>query len=239
MRLAALVTGGKDSALALHRVLKEGHEVAYLVTMIPQREDSWMYHFPNIRLTDFFAEASGIPLVKAETSGVKEEEVEDLKRLLTELDVDGIVSGAVYSEYQKSRIDRVCREIGMKSISPLWHLNPLRLMRELIDLRFEVIVVGVYAHGLDQNWLGRKIDQSVLDELVELRRKYRISIIGEGGEFETFVLHAPYFKNRIQIVDAEVIWENGSGYLSIERAELAQNPGLSSAFYVQMCARKT
>ena len=221
MRVAALVSGGKDSALALYRVLKEGHEVAYLVTMIPQRDDSWMYHFPNIALTDLFAEASGIRLVKAETSGVKEEEVEDLKRLLAELDVDGVVSGAVFSEYQKSRIDRVCQEVGKKSVTPLWHENPLRLMRELIDLRFEAIIVGVYAHGLDQNWLGRRIDQSVLHELVELKRKYQISIIGEGGEFETFVLHAPYFKKRIQIANAEVIWENGSGYLSIERAELA------------------
>jgi predicted ATP pyrophosphatase (TIGR00289 family) len=221
MRLAALITGGKDSALALHRVLEEGHEVAYLVTMIPQREDSWMYHFPNIRLTDFFAEASGIPLVKAETSGVKEEEVEDLKRLLAGLDVDGIVSGAVYSGYQKSRIDRVCREVGKKSIAPLWHGNPFRLMRELIDLRFEIIIVGVYAYGFDQNWLGRRIDRSTLDELVELKKKYQISIIGEGGEYETFVLYAPYFKKRIQIVDTEVIWDNGSGYLSIKRAELA------------------
>jgi len=221
MRVAALVTGGKDSALALHRVLKEGHEVAHLVTMIPQRDDSWMYHFPNIRLTDLFAEASGIPLVKAETSGVKEEEVEDLKRLLTELDVDGIVSGAVYSEYQKSRIDRVCREIGKKSVTPLWHENPSRLMRELIDLGFEVIIVGVYAYGFDQNWLGRRIDRSALDELVELKKRYQISIIGEGGEYETFVLYAPYFKRRIHIVDTEVIWENGSGYLSIKGAELA------------------
>ena len=221
MRLAALITGGKDSALALHRVLKEGHEVAYLVTMIPQREDSWMYHFPNIRLTDFFAEASGIPLVKAETSGVKEEEVEDLKRLLAELDVDGIVSGAVYSEYQKSRIDRVCREIGKKSVTPLWHENPSRLMRELIDLGFEVIIVGVYAYGFDRNWLGRRIDRSALDELVELKKRYQISIIGEGGEYETFVLYAPYFRRRIHIVDTEVIWENGSGYLSIKGAELA------------------
>ena len=221
MRLAALVTGGKDSALALYRVLKEGHEVTYLVTMIPQRDDSWMYHFPNIALTDLFAEASGIPLVKAETSGVKEEEVEDLKRLLTELDVDGIVSGAVYSEYQKSRIDRVCREIGKKSVTPLWHENPSRLMRELIDLEFEVIIVGVYAYGFDQNWLGRRIDRSALDELVELKKRYQISIIGEGGEYETFVLYAPYFKRGIHIVDTEVIWQNGSGYLSIKGAELA------------------
>jgi predicted ATP pyrophosphatase (TIGR00289 family) len=221
MRLAALVTGGKDSALALHRVLKKGHEVTYLVTIIPQREDSWMYHFPNIGLTNLFAEASGIPLVKAETSGIKEEEVEDLKQLLADLDVDGVVSGAVFSEYQKSRTDRVCRELGKKPVTPLWHQDPFDLIRELIDLRFEVIIVGVYARGFDENWLGRRINPSTLDELVELKRKYQISIVGEGGEYETFVLHAPYFGKRIRVVDSEVMWEDGSGYLSIVKAELA------------------
>ena len=57
MRIAALVTGGKDSVLALYRALKLGYEVKFLVTMIPQREDSWMFHFPNIHLTDLFAKA--------------------------------------------------------------------------------------------------------------------------------------------------------------------------------------
>jgi len=220
MRVAVLITGGKDSALALHRVLKKGYEVAYLVTMIPQREDSYMFHFPNIRLTNLFAEASEIPLVKAETSGVREEEVEHLKYVLAKLDVEGIVSGAVSSKYQKSRIDKVCRELGKKSITPLWHEDPLELMRELIDLNFEVIIVGVYAYGFNKGWLGRKINSSTLNELIELNRKYQISLVGEGGEYETFVLYAPYFRKRIRIVESEVIWEDGSGYLAIKKAEL-------------------
>jgi len=220
VRLAALITGGKDSSLALHRALSEGYKVEYLVTMIPQREDSWMFHFPNIRLTDLFAEASGIPLAKAETSGVKEEEVEDLKRLLGELDIEGVISGAISSEYQKSRIDRICKELGVSSITPLWHEDPLKLMRELIDLDFEVIIVGVYAYGFDRSWLGREINRSTLNALVELNRKYKISVVGEGGEYETLVLFAPYFGKRIRVVEAEVVWQDDSGYLSVKKAEL-------------------
>ena len=93
MRVAVLATGGKDSALALYKVLNEDHEVKYLVSMIPLREDSWMFHYPNIRLVDLFAEAAEIQLVKAETLAVKEREVEDLKRLIEGIDVDAIVSG--------------------------------------------------------------------------------------------------------------------------------------------------
>ena len=80
MYLAALVTGGKDSILALYRILQRGYKVKNLVTMIPQREDSWMFHFPNIHLTDLLAEVIGIPLVKGKTVGIKEKELEDLKK---------------------------------------------------------------------------------------------------------------------------------------------------------------
>ena len=222
MNVAALVSGGKDSALALYRVLESGHNVRYLVTMIPRREDSWMFHYPNIRLTGLFAEAVGIPLVKSETSGIKEEELEDLRELLATLDVEGIVSGAVFSEYQKSRIDRVCRELGFKSVAPLWHENPVKLMEELIELGFCVIITGVYAYGFDEKWLGREIDRGVLKALIELNEKYQVSVIGEGGEYETLVLDAPCFRKRIQLEKARRVWEDGSGYLLIEEASLEE-----------------
>jgi predicted ATP pyrophosphatase (TIGR00289 family) len=220
MRVAVLATGGKDSVLALHHVLNEGYEVACLVSMIPLREDSWMFHYPNIRLVDLFAAAVEIPLVKAETSGMKEKEVEDLKRLIEKLDVDGLVTGAIASDYQKTRVDKICNQLRLKCITPLWHKNPSEILREILDLKFDVIVTGVYAYGLDSKWLGRRIDQDAVDALIELNRKYGISLVGEGGEYETLVLNAPFFKKRIKVVEAEKVWENQSGYLMIKKAEL-------------------
>jgi len=104
--------------------------------MLPQREDSWMFHFPNIHLTDLFAEAVGIPLVKAGTTGVKETELEDLKKLLATLDIEGVVSGAISSQYQRKRIDRICQELNLRSIAPLWQEDPLELLKEIIELNF-------------------------------------------------------------------------------------------------------
>jgi len=222
MRVAALVTGGKDSALALYRALKLGYEVGFLVTMLPQREDSWMFHFPNIHLTDLFAEAVEIPLVKAETVGIKETELEDLKNLLATLDVQGVVSGAISSRYQKDRIDKVCRELNLKSIAPLWQDDSMQLLKEIVNLNFEVVIVGVYAYGFDQSWLGRKIDSTALNDLVELNEKYQISLVGEGGEYETLVLDAPFFKKRIQVLQTERIWENHSGQLLVREAKLVE-----------------
>ncbi len=222
LHVAALVSGGKDSALALYRALKQGYKVKYLVTMIPQRPDSWMFHYPNIHLADLFAEAVGIPLVKGETSGVKETELENLKRLLANLQVDGVVTGAIMSQYQKKRIDRICQELNLKSIAPLWHENPQKLLAEMVDLNFEVLIVGVYAYGFDITWLGRKINQKTISDLIKLSKKYQISVVGEGGEYETLVLDAPFFKKRIQLVQTEKIWENHSGYLLVKKAKLVE-----------------
>jgi len=220
LRVAVLVTGGKDSALSLYRTLKQGYEVKYLVSMLPQRADSWMFHFPNIHLTDLFAEAVGIPLVKAKTTGIKETELEDLKKLLATVDIEGVVSGAISSQYQKKRIDKICQELNLSSIAPLWQEDPLQLLKEVIELRFEVIIVGVYAYGFNESWLGRKIDLPTVDSLLNLNKKFGVSLVGEGGEYETLVLDAPYFRRKIQLLKTEKIWENDSGYLLVKTARL-------------------
>jgi diphthine-ammonia ligase len=220
LRVAALVTGGKDSALALHRTLKRGYEVKHLVTMVPQREDSWMFHYPNIHMADLFAQAVGIPLVKAETSGIKEAELTDLKQVLARLDVDAIVTGAIFSQYQKKRVDEICQELGLKHIAPLWHEAPLELLKEIVTLKMETIIVGVYAYGFDEIWLGRKINEDTIKDLVELNRKFQVSLVGEGGEYETLVLDAPFFKKKIQLIETKKIWEGQSGYSIVKKAVL-------------------
>jgi len=220
MRLAALVTGGKDSILALYRAQNMGHTIEVLATMIPKRSDSYMFHFPNIHLTEHISRALEIPLVTAETAGIKEKELNDLKKLLLSLDVDGIVSGAIMSSYQKERIGIICEELGIKSVTPLWQQDPLDIMNELINLKFKAIIIGVYAYGLDQTWLGREINPETLEKLVELNEKYQISLVGEGGEYESLVLDAPIFKKRIEIVEAETNYEDNSGVLAVKEAKL-------------------
>jgi len=220
MRVAVLATGGKDSTLALHRVLSKGYEVAFLACMIPAKEDSYMFHYPNIHLIDLFAEAVEIPLVKAETSGIKELEVEDLKRLIEKLDVEGIVSGAIASTYQKTRIEQICRQLNLECITPLWQESPQKILREILDLKFEVIITGVYAYGFNAEWLGRKIDEETVKALIKLNNEYGVSLVGEGGEYETLVLDAPFFNKKIKIVEAEKIWKNQRGYFLVRKARL-------------------
>lgn len=222
MQVAVLFTGGKDSSLALYRSLQGGCEIVCLVSMIPRRENSWMFHYPNMHLIDLYSDATGFPILKSETSGVKEEEVEDLKHVLEGLSVDAVVSGAVASRYQKERIDKICGQIGLKSIAPLWQEDPVNLLKEMLRLRFEVVVCGVYAHGFDQSWLGKQISNETLQKLLELNERYGISVAGEGGEYETLTLDAPFFRKRIQIVKAETLWRKSSGIFVVKDAKLVE-----------------
>ncbi|MDI6826797.1 MAG: TIGR00289 family protein [Candidatus Aenigmarchaeota archaeon] len=222
MGIAVLFSGGKDSVRTVHHCLKKGYDVKYLVTMISRREDSWMFHVPNIRLTELSSEAIDIPLISKETSGKKEEEVEDLKKVLKILDIDAVACGGIFSNYQKTRFEKVCKELKLKLLSPFWHADPEHFMRETIDLGFDVRIVGVYAEGFDKSWLGREIDKKTVEDLKELNEKYGVSLVGEGGEYETFVVDGLIFKKRIKIVDSEKIWDRKtqSGWLWIKKAVL-------------------
>lgn len=216
MRLTSLFTGGKDSVYATHLALESGEKVTYLVSMRPRRLDSWMFHSVNLHLVPFSAEALGIPLTQAETSGVKEREVEDLKRVLSRMNVEGVVLGAIASSYQRTRIEWVCRELNLVPVMPLWGREPVRLLKEMIDSGLVIMVTAVAALGLDETWLGRTLDYGALEELVDLNRRYGVNVCGEGGEMETLVLDAPFFRKRLKVLRTERSWEGDSGRLHVE-----------------------
>lgn len=219
-RVAALFTGGKDSTRAVELALRRGLEVAYLVTMVPRREDSWMYHTPALNVVDLLSEAIGIPLVKGYTEGVKEEEVEDLKEVLRGLDVEGVVCGAIASRYQRDRVARVCSELGLKLYTPLWGVDEEGYLKGLVRDGYVIMVVSVSAMGLDSRWLGRIIDEEAIEELRRLKGRLGVNMSLEGGEAETLVLDSPIHRKRLVILEAEREWWGWSGALKILRAEL-------------------
>ena len=223
MKAAVLFSGGKDSTMAVYKAIEEGYYVEYLVSMISDNPESYMFHVPNIHITKLSSEAMGIPLIMAKTHGVKEKELDDLKRVLNKLKdrgVEAIFAGALASEYQKSRIDQLCSDLGLMSNAPLWHIDPKEYMEEIIDSGFEVIIISVSEEGLDESWLGRRIDNQLLEEIIILNSKYGMHMAFEGGEAETLVLDCPIFKKRIKIIEASNVWDRDSGYLLITKAEL-------------------
>lgn len=220
MKIAVLYSGGKDSNYALFWAIHQGWDVKYLVTVFSESLESYMYQVAGVELTELQAKALEIAHVKVKTSGEKESELEPLKERLAQLDIDGIVTGALKSEYQRRRFDQICEEIGIKSFAPVWHKNSLKFLSEMLYEGYEIVIVGVFAYGIDESWLGRRLDGECLKDLLELQERYKINIDGEGGEFETVVLNGPCFKKRIVIEESGKIWSKESGILKIKRARL-------------------
>ena len=154
MKVAALFSGGKDSVFAIYIAKQWGWDISHLVTIHPKKQDSWMFHSVNIHLTEKLAEAIDIPLIKKQTKGEKEEELKDLKEILKNLNIDGVISGAIASEYQRTRIEKICHELDIKSFAPIWHKNQELILREQVNAGFKIIIVGVFAYGFDETWLG-------------------------------------------------------------------------------------
>jgi diphthine-ammonia ligase len=219
MRIAALFSGGKDSNYALFCAQHYGWDVTHLVSVFSRSPESYMYHVPAIELTRLAARSIGIPLVEVTTPPEPEAELIPLKDMLRALDVDGIVSGALASEYQRRRLDQICQDIGIKSFAPLWHKNQRNYVHEMVGEGFEVMVTGCYAEGLDETWLGRVLDHKALAELDRLHERYGISVAGEGGEYESFVRFGPHMSRRV-CIEYEKEWKRDSGKITVKRAWL-------------------
>ena len=229
MKCAALLSGGKDSVRAIYLAKKMGHEVCAALTVFSRNEDSYMFHTRNIELSRLAAEAMGIPHLTAESEGKKEEELADLKNLISaakkKFNVEGIICGGLSSKYQGSRIERICNELGLKMIAPLWGINPREHLLGLLSEGFKIIFVSVSADGLGEKWLGRELDSKAVEELLELNKKTGISPVGEGGEFESLVLDCPLYNKKISFEAKEKIWDKktSSGYLIADARLVEKN----------------
>lgn len=209
MKLALLFSGGKDSCLALHKVIEEGHEVLYLLNIDAENKDSFMFHKPDLKLLKKQAEELGIKLIIRKSRGEKERELCDLRNLILKVkdQVEGIVVGGIASSYQGSRVKKICDELRLKFIAPLLDYDSDMLWGELLDEGFEVILTKISCEGIDKSWIGKIIDKKNFLELKKLAEKYKFRLDFEGGEAETSVLFMPEFKNKIKI-DFEVISED-------------------------------
>lgn len=223
MKVASLISGGKDSLYALHRAIEERHQVVAIITMFSENKESFMWHIPAVELTKLQAESLGIELFQVKTKGIKEKELGEVKEKLIELKkshgIRGITTGAIASQYQKERIDAMCESIGIESIAPIWGRNDKEVLKEMIDYGFKIMISAVASEGLDESWLGRIIDEEAYKELQELNKKYGVHMLGEGGEFETLVLDAPLFEKELK-VEFEKVWNGDSGYIDVKHAEL-------------------
>lgn len=221
MKLGVLFSGGKDSTYAAWLAKKEGYEISCLITLDSSNPESYMFHTPSIKKTKKQASSMEIPLILQKTKGEKESELHDLERAISkakkEFGVEGIVTGALGSIYQASRIQKICDNLGLECFNPLWQKDQLELLKDLIKAKFRIVLTGVFAYPLTASWLGREINENFVREVEYLNKKYKINPAGEGGEFETFVLDAPgLFKKPLKVKGANFTGEKNSWRMELE-----------------------
>lgn len=222
MRLASLYSGGKDSTFSLYLMEQSGHDIPYLVNVVPEDAASWIFHTPNLSVVPLMAESMGKELVTAKSSGTEEGDMEGLRNALGGLDVEGVVSGAIWSDYQWDRMNIVCGDLGLKLMAPLWRKDQDMLMDQFIDSGIRSMIVGCYAEGLGEEWLGRIIDRQAVEELKAIRARTGISIMGEGGEYESLTIDSPMHSRPLEIVSSEKDWSRQGGTMRVTSARLSE-----------------
>jgi len=226
-RAVALYSGGKDSHYSLVLSYRAGIIPQALVTAVPQGEGSWLFHEVNVLWSRLHGEAMEVPLHFVEVSGRRDEELEELKRGLSGVlnlypGVDYLVTGAVRSRYQLERFRKLAEELGLRLVAPLWGADEVALLyREAEELGF--IVTAVQAYCLDYGVLGNPHTSEVVKSLLKAYKECGVSPVGEGGEFETFVIRSPLFRGRSVAVSKarKVVYPRMYvGYYIIEHAYL-------------------
>lgn len=215
MKVAVLSSGGKDSSAAIWWTQCKGWEITHLVTMIVEGDDSWMFQIPGTSLVEAQAKLCDYDWLPVTTQGFQEEEISDLEKALSELEIDGIVSGAIRSDYQKTRLERMCERLNIKSFTPLWHQSSDSHMEGLVSNGFQVMITGVSSEGLTDEWLGHILTTESLLRLKSLASKYRFNFDGEGGEYETLVVAGPHMKGFLDL-DYKKEWDGVRGHLVFE-----------------------
>lgn len=226
MKLAILFSGGKDSNYALYKASKK-HKIVVLISIISENKESYMFQSCGNEFLKLQAKALNLPLIEIKTKGEKEIELKDLKKAIKlaikKYKIEGVVSGAIKSNYQSLRIQNICTDLDIYSINPLWQINEKEYLAELLKNKFEIMMIQIASYPFTKNILSKIIDEKLKLELISTSDKYKISCVGEGGEFETFVLSSPLFQKKLQITLSEKIMESeNSGYLQIKEMELKE-----------------
>uniref|UniRef100_A0A8C4XXU9 Diphthine--ammonia ligase n=1 Tax=Gopherus evgoodei TaxID=1825980 RepID=A0A8C4XXU9_9SAUR len=231
MRVVALISGGKDSCYNMMQCVAAGHQIVALANLRPAENtegtdelDSYMYQTVGHHAIDLYAEAMDLPLYRHTIKGTsvdtgrvytkcEGDEVEDLYQLLKLVKdkegVEGVSVGAILSDYQRVRVEDVCKRLNLQPLAYLWRRNQEALLKEMISSNIQAIIIKVAAFGLDPDkHLGKTLDQ-MEPYLLELCKKYEVHVCGEGGEYETFTLDCPLFKKKIIVVCVEAPLLNG------------------------------
>lgn len=224
MKFVALISGGKDSFFNIMHCMHNTHELVALANLHPanldkQEIDLFMFQTVGHTIIDKYEQCVGVPLYKRAITGgstnvqleytpTENDEIEDLYELLKHVqrehpDLEGVSCGAILSHYQRTRVENVCGRLGLTSLAYLWQLDQAELMSSMCALNLDARLVKVAAVGLTEKHLGKLILE-MYPILTKLNQMYDVHVCGEGGEFETLVFDAPFFRKKLVVKSMDI-----------------------------------
>ena len=207
-------SGGKDCMLALNRYLKQNSKNdVCLLNMCDANSDLSRSHGLKKEMIALQAQKMGIQLFQKITDSANYEK--NFKAKIAELKFFGVsagVFGDIYLMEHRTWIERVCAEMQIEAIFPLWLNDTRDLLKEFVSEGFKALTVSVHCEKLTQNWLGRELNSAFFDDITKLPNT---DPCAENGEYHSFVFDGPIFSNAVPFIKSEISQHDNHYFLTI------------------------
>jgi len=200
-------SGGKDSSLALWKILKEKKcRVEYLLTSINRFHNRISMHGVRRELLEAQAASLNIPLTTIELPeqpSMEDYEITMIQKVnwLKEQGITQSIFGDIFLEDLKNYREEKLGTVGIECVFPIWKRDTKELMNEFIDGGFKALIVCVNEKFLDKSFCGRAIDNDLCNDLPPT-----VDICGENGEFHTFVYDGPVFNYPVRFKKGDIVY---------------------------------
>lgn len=193
---------GKDSTLALHKMLALGGAPTALLVMFNSGDGRSFFHGADGALLERYSAALQIPLLRVPSCGedyplAMEEALRKAKKAGAEFACFGDIDIEGHRAWGEER----CRNAGLSALYPLWHANREENAREVINLGYKCVIKSVDNTKLPKSMLGKILDEALLEEMAQCG----IDVCGENGEYHTLVVDGPIFRSPIQYTAGKIL----------------------------------
>ena len=195
-------SGGKDSTLALYRMIKNGYIPQYIITTINEEDKHSWFHGISYELFAAVSKCLDIPHISINTTHYtyRINFAETLKKIREKEGINICAFGDIDIQMHRDWAENLCKESGFESKFPLWQESRISLAREFANSGFKAKIKIIDASKLDRKYLGLDFTNELIDEFISIG----VDPAGESGEFHTFVYDGPIFKKPVDIVLSEI-----------------------------------
>ena len=202
MKFVMSYSCGKDSTLALHKMIEQGNEPVALLVMVNENVDRSFFHGADYVMLEAYSKALALTLLITPSDGENYHlAMEESLRKAKTLGAEVACFGDIDIEGNRKWVEERCKNAEIKSVFPLWHRNREENVYELIELGYKCVIKSINNTLLPKSLLGKAIDASVIDEM----KNCGIDICGENGEYHTLVVDGPVFKSSLPYQTGEVL----------------------------------